>query len=57
MTDRAQEIADAIEQSDSPESAAAAVATLAASYDPGTAADLVLSVLTSAAVNAVLASD
>lgn len=57
MTQRAEEIADAIDASDSPESAAAAIATLAASYDPGTASDLVLRVLTSAAVNSFLAMD
>ena len=57
MSDRAQEIADAIDAADSPEAAAASVAALAASYDPGAASDLVRSVLTSAAVNAVLAMD
>lgn len=57
MSDRAQEIADAIDAADSPEAAAASVAALAASYDPGTASDLVTRVLTSAAVNAVIALD
>jgi phage gp29-like protein len=57
MTSRSQEIADAIESADSPEAAAAAVASLAASYDPGTAADLVSRILSSASVNAVLAMD
>jgi hypothetical protein len=39
MPDHHQQIADVIESSDSPESAAASVAALAASYDPGLAAD------------------
>jgi phage gp29-like protein len=50
-------LAAAIDSADSPESAAAAVATLAASHDPGTAAELVTAVLTSAAVNALIAYD
>ena len=57
MQSRAGEIALAIESADSPEAAAAAVASLAASYDPGTAADLVAAVLSSASCNAVLALD
>jgi phage gp29-like protein len=57
MRDRALELAAAIESADSPEAAASAVATLAAAYDPGSAAELVTGVLTSAAVNAVLATD
>ena len=57
MSDRSREIADAIEAADSPEAAAASVAALAASYDPGTASDLVMRVLTSAAVNVVIEMD
>lgn len=57
MRERSLQVAAAIESADSPEAAAAAVATLAASYDPATAAELVSAVLSSAAVNAVLALD
>lgn len=57
MRDRTLEIAAALEASDSPEAAAAAVAALAADYDPGTASELVAAVLASAAGNAVLAVD
>jgi hypothetical protein len=57
MRARSLEISRAIESSDSPEAAAAAVASLAASYDPGLAADLVTAVLSSASVNAVLTLD
>lgn len=57
MSLRADEIASAIDGADSPEAAAAAVASLTASYDPAIAADLISSVLSSAAVNAVLALD
>lgn len=57
MRGRALEIAAVIESADSPEAAAAGVASLAAAYDPGTAAELVSRVLTSAAVNAALATD
>lgn len=57
MRSRTLEIAEILESADSPESAAAGVAALAAAYDPGTAAELVSSILTSAACNAVIASD
>jgi hypothetical protein len=57
MRSRAIELAAVVEAADSPEAAAAAVATLAASYDPGLAADLVTRVLSSASVNAVIALD
>ena len=57
LRDRTLALAAAIDSADSPESAAAAVATLAASYDPGTAAELVTAVLTSAAVNAAIVTD
>jgi phage gp29-like protein len=57
MRDRVLEIAAAIEASDSPEAAAAAVASLTASSDTKTAAELVAAVLTSASVNAVIVID
>jgi phage gp29-like protein len=57
MRDRAQELAAAITDSDSPESAAAAIAALTSSYDPAAAADLISHLLTSASLNALLASD
>lgn len=57
MSSRAAEFANAIQDADSPEAAAAAVAALAASYDPATAADLVSAVSSSASANAVLALD
>lgn len=57
LSARAEALASAIADSDSPEAAAAAVASLAASYDPATAADLVSRVLTSASVNALVTLD
>lgn len=57
MNARAKEFALAIESSKSAEEAADAVAALAASYDPATAAELVESFLASASVNAVVTLD
>lgn len=57
LSARANEFATAIANSDSPEAAAAAVAALAASYDPSTASDLIAHVLASASANAVLVVD
>ena len=57
MRSRAREIAAAVESCDSPEAAAAAVAALAADYDPAGAAALVAAVLSSASVNAVIQLD
>lgn len=57
MSARAAEIASVIEAADSPESAAAGVAALAAAFDPGEAAELVAAVLSSASANAVIALD
>lgn len=57
MAGRSQELATAIELSDSPQEAAATIAELTASYDPASAATLIQHVLSSASVNAVLAMD
>lgn len=57
MQSRHAELSAAIDSADSPEAAAAAVASLAAAYDPGLAAELISSVLSSAACNAVIAMD
>lgn len=57
MRGRSLEIAAALEASDSPEAAAAAVAALAADFDPGTAGELVSAVLASASANALIQLD
>lgn len=57
LSARAQDLADAVATSDSPEDAAASIAALTASYDPTTAAELIQHVLTSASLAAALASD
>lgn len=57
MRNRAAEFATQIADSSSLEEASANIATLAASYDSGIAADLISSILTSASANAVLRID
>ena len=57
MRARMTTLSAAISNSDSPEEAEAAIAALCASYDPGTATELIEQVLSSASVNAVLESD
>lgn len=56
MANRAEDLQAAILASDSPEDAASRIAALTASFDPSEAGELIEHVLTSAAVNAVIAS-
>lgn len=56
MQARAEDFAAAILSADSPEAAASAIAALTAAYDPGEADQLIQDVLTSAAVNAAIAT-
>lgn len=56
MQARAEDFSAAILSADSPEEAASAIAALTAAYDPAEAGQLIQEVLTSAAVNAAIAS-